>query len=307
MQPQVEVGPARPMRRARVGTRRHAAMLLGVTALATLTVVAAPGPEAGGAEPVASSIKATALGEGPTLVFLHGVGGTRSSWMPVARNFVGRYRIVVADLPGHGESPMLDPFGIKRVAEEVEKLIAAQPTDSVVLIGHSFGGLTALQVAVDHPKSLRGLVVVDAAPSAPLNEDQRKTMLRYMDEQFDALLKMIYAGSSVDSVKAMRIHAQAALVPPAILRSYFREGLYTDLASRMKDVAVPVLLVTTDRLWPVQDSWEPVAQRFGFAGLARLQVKRFFNCGHAIMVDQPDSLRMAIAAFADSTLGKVAK
>src|SRR5260221_5110486 len=57
-----------------------------------------------------ATLKTTELGHGPTIVFLHGLGGGRLQWMPVARKLLATNRVVLVDLPGHGDSTMPDPF-----------------------------------------------------------------------------------------------------------------------------------------------------------------------------------------------------
>ncbi len=254
------------------------------------------------AEPAPSTLKATAVGQGPVLVFLPGAGATRASWMPIARSFVDRYRIVVADLPGHGESPMLEPLTLRRVAEELEKLIAEQKSDSVILVGQAVGGLVALQVAANRPPWLRGLAIINVAPSNPLNEDQRRMMLRALDERYEELLALLYRQASLDSARSLQLHAQATLVPPATIKAYIREGIFTDLGGRMKDLPIPVLVIVTERMWPKGEDWAAVANRFGLTGIPRLQVVRVANSGSFVTADQPDSVRVWVGAFADSVL-----
>src|SRR5947207_9316839 len=67
------------------------------------------------AEPV--QLKTTEMGHGPTIVFVHALGGSRSDWLPIARKLLGRYRVVLVDLPGHGESPLPDPFSFASVGD----------------------------------------------------------------------------------------------------------------------------------------------------------------------------------------------
>jgi pimeloyl-ACP methyl ester carboxylesterase len=276
-------------------------------AVGAALAVSGPGQPALGADPAPSAIKATALGKGPAIIFLHGTGASRGAWMPLARTFAGRYRIVVADLPGHGESPMLEPFTLKRLADEVAKLVAEQPTDSVFLVGQSFGGLAALELAVAHPKRLRGLVLVDLSPTNPLSEEQRKMLLMGLDQAYDEVIRAVFTRMSVDSTRGLRIHAQATLVPPAVVKSYLYESLYNDLASRMKVITVPVLLVATERLWAKDEAWPAAAERLGYTSLARLRVRRVSDSGTYVMLDQPDTLKAMIAAFVDSVVAGTIK
>ena len=86
----------------------------------------------------------------PTIVMIHGFTGSKENWYPVARELHGRYRIVIPDLPGWGESerkPDAD-YGFVAQAERVAAFIrAVSPGKPVVLLGHSMGGGIAALVA----------------------------------------------------------------------------------------------------------------------------------------------------------------
>ena len=92
----------------------------------------------------------------PTLVMLHGFTGSKENWYPLAERLRGRYRLLVPDLPGWGESerqPDAD-YGYAAQAARVAAFIAqvAGTDDGVVLLGHSMGGGIAALVAARHPR-----------------------------------------------------------------------------------------------------------------------------------------------------------
>ena len=102
----------------------------------------------------------------PTIVMLHGFTGSKENWYPVARLLRERYRVVVPDLPGWGESKRIDgaDYGFlaqsKRVAHFLD---AVSPHESVVLLGHSMGGGIAAIVAARHPDRVARVGLIDAA------------------------------------------------------------------------------------------------------------------------------------------------
>lgn len=102
-------------------------------------------------------------GQGPVVVLLHGAGDRAGAWSKVAPKLAARYRVVVPDLPGHGESdPPEGPLKLGTVLKGVEGIIAqrggGQP---VVLIGNSMGGWLALLYARQHPERVVRVISVN--------------------------------------------------------------------------------------------------------------------------------------------------
>ena len=102
-----------------------------------------------------------------TIVFLHGLGGSQSTWASVLGAFAETYRIAAVDLPGHGASDKPSPestdYSISGIAAKIGELLEKLELAPAVLIGHSLGGATALQLALDRPKLVRALALVDSA------------------------------------------------------------------------------------------------------------------------------------------------
>lgn len=101
-------------------------------------------------------------GEGPPIVLLHGQGEYWAVWLAVVRDLVRTHRVIVADLPGHGDSldidGKLDAATVLRWVDElIDRTCDAQP----VLVGHLLGGGIAARYAVANADRLVQLVLVD--------------------------------------------------------------------------------------------------------------------------------------------------
>lgn len=97
-------------------------------------------------------------GDGPPLVLLHG-GGTHRYWSPLAPHFVDDYTVVTPDRRGRGESGDREDYAIQREVEDARAVADAVDGDPFV-VGHSFGGLQALEAA-------RGVDVAGVAAYEP--------------------------------------------------------------------------------------------------------------------------------------------
>ncbi len=103
--------------------------------------------------------------QGPSIVFLHGLGASSSFWRPVVREIGGRARTLVPDLLGFGASIRLGThFHLDDQAAAVVRLIERHGGGPVELVAHSYGAAVAATVAEDRPDLVRRLVLV--APAA---------------------------------------------------------------------------------------------------------------------------------------------
>jgi long-chain acyl-CoA synthetase len=105
-----------------------------------------------------------------TIVFVHGFAGCAETWEFQINHFAKRYRVVVPDLRGHGQSDA--PYSDYTMPEIVADLHAmvehlALP-DKVVLVGHSFGGSICVEYVTAHPERIAKLVLIASAGEYPL-------------------------------------------------------------------------------------------------------------------------------------------
>jgi pimeloyl-ACP methyl ester carboxylesterase len=104
-------------------------------------------------------------GEGPTVVWLHGLSEDRWSWEPVTRQLLDEMRCIRIDFRGHGESTRHGPYDAAGLVSDLASVTRATCTEPPVVVGHSLGGMVATigaasgvtgpVVCVDQPLCLR--------------------------------------------------------------------------------------------------------------------------------------------------------
>jgi pimeloyl-ACP methyl ester carboxylesterase len=95
-------------------------------------------------------------GQGPPIVLLHGIMLTSALWVHQLRELADHHRVIALDLRGHGQSlPGSEESGIERLASDVASVLDVLGVENAVVVGHSMGGMVALQMAVDMPLDVR--------------------------------------------------------------------------------------------------------------------------------------------------------
>jgi len=101
----------------------------------------------------------------PAFVFVHGWTCDRSFFAPQAEYFARHHRVVSVDLRGHGESDKPEgPYSIAGFADDIAYLMERLGLGRAVVVGHSMGGITVLQLAAAYPDRVAAIVMVDPAP-----------------------------------------------------------------------------------------------------------------------------------------------
>ena len=119
-------------------------------------------------EVVANGLKVScyALGKGRPIVLLHGLGASKITWLPLLAPLAEKHRVIVPDLPGHGESDKpRQEYTPRFYARIVRHLMDAVDVERAVVVGNSLGGRIALELALRSPGRVTALALLD--PSLP--------------------------------------------------------------------------------------------------------------------------------------------
>ena len=113
-------------------------------------------------------------GDGPPVVFVHGLGGAWQNWLENIPRLGQERRVLALDLPGFGHSEMpLREISISGYGKTVEKFCDSLDLGEVVLVGNSMGGFVAAEVAIQFPGRVERLVLVSAAGITSTNLHRR--------------------------------------------------------------------------------------------------------------------------------------
>ena len=107
----------------------------------------------------AGPLAAITSGKGPLVVLIHGVGLRAEAWGAQIQMLSRSCRVVAVDMPGHGDSA---PLPAQPKLSDFVAPIAAAVDEPAVVIGHSFGAMIALDIAIRYPKRVKGIAALNA-------------------------------------------------------------------------------------------------------------------------------------------------
>ncbi|MBF0531602.1 MAG: alpha/beta fold hydrolase [Candidatus Omnitrophica bacterium] len=107
---------------------------------------------------------------GEALLFIHGWGIDRRVWRQQMKFFSDQYRVIRADLPGHGETPW-EPTDLAKIAAAMVEILRKEQIRRATIIGSSLGGLVGLKIFDIAPQQVQRFVLVGSLPRMKKSED----------------------------------------------------------------------------------------------------------------------------------------
>ena len=245
-----------------------------------------------------------ASGDGPLLVFLHGIGGNRSNWAGQVAHFSDRYQAVAWDARGYGDSEG-QVADFHDFADDLARLIRHFGGGPAHLVGLSMGGRIALDAWARTPALIASLTLADtsagsAETAAPERVEaflsaRRKPLVEDGKTPADIAPDIVaqIAGPNITEAQRDRLIAShAALHAEAYLATMAVVTRFTGFP-RFEDVTVPVQIIvgSEDRV-ATPDYAAAMAARFPNARLHVIP-----GAGHVSNIEAPDAFNAALAGF----------
>ncbi|MDH3320177.1 MAG: alpha/beta hydrolase [Betaproteobacteria bacterium] len=243
-------------------------------------------------------------GRGAPLLLLHGFGGNKDNFTRVAKYLTPRYRVVIPDLAGFGESakPAQADYAPRAQAARLRALMRALGVLKFHLGGNSMGGHIALTFAALYPKEVESLWLLDAAGvwSAPPSELHRRMtdtgenpLLVKSEEEFAQLISLLTAKPLMIPRPLLDVLAQERIRNYALEQRIFKQLAADSVEERIRGLAVPALIV-----WGQQDR----VLHPGSAGILQMlliksEVVMMPDVGHVPMLEQPEKSALDYLRF----------
>jgi pimeloyl-ACP methyl ester carboxylesterase len=234
-------------------------------------------------------------GSGKPLLILHAAGGT-GMWMPHHELLAGSFRVVAPDSPGFGRSPDHDGVtGVDDLAFLYADLIETLQLERPIVVGSSFGGWVAAELALLMSRSISHLVLVDAIglrlPAAPIADLFAMSPPEKMAALFHdpaAAARMLPAQPDIETIMGFYRDEMA-------FAKYAWSPFCCNpkLERRLHRISAPTLV-----LWGAHDAVVPRQHGERYAArIPQAQLQILADAGHAVLMERPAEAVAVIKQF----------
>jgi pimeloyl-ACP methyl ester carboxylesterase len=238
-------------------------------------------------------------GDGTTAVLLHGLGAPQRSWDRVAPLLAPHLRVVTYDQRGHGASAATADYSLDAFLADLHAVLDTLALAQPLVVGHSFGGLVAVEHAATRP-GCAGVVGVDGGlriERPPVGWAEVQAQLdRPVTRLLSRTASAVGMGARLSFTELRRVADEAAEREEHLEEAYHR-------------LPCPLLVVLAGKADPVPHGEAMLAavdtaatrlqQRHPQVELARLP------CGHNIPLERPRELAQLIIRFAESSAAQL--
>ena len=252
-------------------------------------------------------------GKGPPILFLHGLGGSWRDWSANLPAFASNYRAMAMDFPGFGESDKPEVrYSIEWLTDGVERFLQQQECDRLNLVGHSMGGLVALNLA-SRPKSrVKKLVITDAVRISDKSEFLAYAMSKkimgadtewefvesFLKDQFrsmaDDLIEKQKPQTARDLFESLKVPIIGKPLLPMTPEVQMIASIFDfDIRPKLASIQQPTLI-----LWGAKDSIaSPQDASFLQTKIHASTLIIFPDSGHSPMMEHPSLFNQELGKF----------
>lgn len=260
------------------------------------------------------------LGEGPPVMFVHGLGGSWRNWLENIPRFAENHRVIALDLPGFGLSPAppepVTMAGYGNLLVRFADTLGLPP--DTPLIGHSMGGFIATEAVIEAPERFRSLVLVSAAgvTFASMRESRKsvigmliRVMLPIANRRMERTLgrkrlrTASYAGviAHPDLIRREMLWelGSYAVNSPSLVEAAYALAGY-DTRERLAEIRIPTLIV-----WGEQDRLVPAGAAYEYERrIPGSRLTMIHDCGHMVQLERPDRFNMEVGRFIEGEVDR---
>ena len=243
-------------------------------------------------------------GRGEPLLLLHGFGTNKDNFVRAAKYLTPRYRVIIPDHIGFGESakPPKAAYSARAQAERLHTLTRSLGIPRLHLGGNSMGGHIALAYAAQYPKEVASLWLLAPAGvwSGPQSEMRKRIaqggenpMIVRNEEEFARLVAGVTAAPMPIPRRFLDVLAQERIRNHELEQRIFQQLAQDSIEQRVRGLATPALIV-----WGAQDRvLHPASAGILQMLLTRSEVVLMQGVGHVPMLEQPEKSALDYLQF----------
>lgn len=233
----------------------------------------------------------TDIGHGTPLVLIHGLGQTKLAWER-QHSLSSKYRLIIPDLRGHGETKIDGEITIKNFAKDVIELLEYLKIKKAYICGLSLGGIVAQEIDRQRSDMIRGLILSNTTSYVPpfalalvweASQNYRKSgFIKAVADR--GLYNKDYLEESMNTFEITDSYIDCAKAPIGI--SYYLH---------LMTVNKPILLIGAEN-----DMVTPLINMYMTESVCRnVEVKVLKECGHLSNIEKYKEFNKIIKKFID--------
>lgn len=250
--------------------------------------------------------------QGPDVILIPGLATPRDVFRPLAERLKGKARLHLVELRGFAAGdagPNAQGGAIAGTVEGLAAYIRAQGLEHALVIGHSLGGLAALELAERHPEGIDRVMIVEALPYAGIMVGGPSATVEAIEPRAkamrDGMLAAAAAGRTMPAATNLALSAAgkakitqwAGAVDLRAVAHAVYEDLTTDARPGLAALRVPLTIIYA---WDGQRLTRAQADQLYRGVYAPARGTTFVpvgQSGHFVMLDQPEAFDRAVDAF----------
>ncbi|MBR5784303.1 MAG: alpha/beta fold hydrolase [Bacteroidales bacterium] len=243
------------------------------------------------------------FGNGNPIIILHGFLGSSDIWVPLARILSIKNKVIILDLPNHGNSYHTNTLDYKSTSAIIEEFIASNMITNPIVIGHSYGGKIALQLIANSIINIKKLVVIDIT-SQEQKDSEMKNLVSILSKPLPCFSSFNEANEyflqQVGNAHLAQLLCKGLKRNNKTLVWKWNTGtLTTQYPEILKPIHIPLqcdtpmLLIKGEKSDYVKDEGKKELERI-FTNFTLSEIK---NAGHWVHADNFDAFVKAIEHF----------
>lgn len=242
------------------------------------------------------------IGQGKTIVFLHGFMENHKIWNPFIPTLSSKFRVILIDLSGHGKSEVAREINtIEDMADDVIEVLNHLQIKQATFVGHSMGGYVSLAIADVYSQYVDQLVLVNSTtlPDSKDKKEQRLKVIPTIHRNYPLFVKlsipMLFSEDlkpqlteEMNTLKAIALETSIEGVEAALKGIKERP----DRTSILYDADFPVLILNGEKDTTIDvELFATVIPKKDNINIVQL------NCGHVAFMEQKDQFIENLTEF----------
>jgi pimeloyl-ACP methyl ester carboxylesterase len=272
---------------------------------------------AASADPWSDRITVTVRGHGPDVVLIPGMTCSAAVWDATAAHLRDHFRLHLVQVDGFaGTQAMANAKGpvVQPTVDAIAAYIKANNLKSPKVIGHSLGGTMGMMLALQHPKDVGALMIVDSLPFTGLliGANDVKDSSKSAAKMRDKTIKQSEKAYARDETRFLRILVKspegrkmatdwAIASDKSVVARASYDDMTTDLRPELQNIKIPVTILYA---WDAKSGYSQVVTDWfyqqNYAALPNKTFARIDNSYHFIMLDQPEAFLKQVDKFVGS-------